>query len=449
MTNNKPLPEGWKWAKISDVATAQSGTGFPKNLQGCVNGDYPFAKVSDISEAVKANSGYLKKANNYLSVADAKKIGAKVYPQGTTLFAKIGEAVRLNRRVLCTRDFLADNNVMGLIPNIQKVIPKFLFLYTHTIDLYEYSQATTVPSVRTTDIQQISIPLPPLDEQERIVEKIETLFSQLDAGVAALKRAQAGLKRYRASVLKAAFEGHLAPQDPSDEPAEILMASVLGKSVKLDQILSKDNHQIGLPQGWMYGKLENLIYIAGRIGWRGLKAEEYTQDGPLFLSVYNLNYGEKVSFDKVFHISQERYDESPEIKIQENDILLVKDGAGIGKIGIVKNLSEPATVNSSLLLIRSSELFYPEFLFYLLKGPKMQDIVRARITGSATPHLFQRDIKQFTLLIPPYNEQIRIVAEIQRLLSVVDELEQTIVSNLLRATRMRQAILKRAFEGKL
>lgn len=163
------------------------------------------------------------------------------------------------------------------------------------------------------------------------------------------------------------------------------------------------------------------MYIAGRIGWRGLKAEEYTDEGPLLLSVYNLAGKETVDLKNVNHISMQRYDESPEIQLQENDILLAKDGAGIGKLGIVKNLTVPATVNSSLLVIRSREAFIPKYLFYVLKGPKMQSIVKSKITGSATPHLFQRDIKNFTLCIPPINEQMEIVLRMENRFSIIEK----------------------------
>jgi type I restriction enzyme S subunit len=135
--------------------------------------------------------------------------------------------------------------------------------------------------------------------------------------------------------------------------------------------------------------------------------------------------------------------------LRESDILLAKDGAGIGKIGIVKDLLGQATVNSSLLVIRSSDIFIPEFLFYLLKGPQMQGIVRARIAGSATPHLFQRDIKQFTLLIPPLEEQRRIVAEVERRLESARAVESAVEAGLKRARRLRQAVLRSAFEGRL
>jgi type I restriction enzyme S subunit len=117
-----------------------------------------------------------------------------------------------------------------------------------------------------------------------------------------------------------------------------------------------------LPFGWAQAKLEELVYFAGRIGWRGLKAKEYTESGPLLLSVYNLNKGNNVDFTDANHVSWDRYEESPEIKLQENDILLAKDGAGIGKLGIVKDLPCEATINSSLLLIRALETFDPKYL---------------------------------------------------------------------------------------
>jgi len=325
----------------------------------------------------------------------------------------------------------------------------FLMHYLNFFDYHDYVTGTTRLKLNQAQMRRIPVFLPPLDEQERIVAKIETLFSQLDSGVASLKRIQAALKRYRASVLKAAFEGKLVPQDPADEPATGLLEELFGAKY-LEKIAPSEISILPyVPPGWAFGKLENLIYIAGRIGWRGLKAEEYTLDGPLFLSVFNLNKGDYIDFTDVHHISIERYDESPEIQLRENDILLTKDGAGIGKIGIVKNLPGKATVNSSLLVIRASKIFIPEFLFYFLKGPQMQDVVRARVTGSATPHLFQRDIKQFTLLIPPLIEQKKIVIEIEQRLSVLSEVEKMITAQLAHSHRLRQTILKSAFEGRL
>lgn len=152
-----------------------------------------------------------------------------------------------------------------------------------------------------------------------------------------------------------------------------------------------------------------MAELKGRIGWRGLTAKEYTKGGPLFLSVHSLNYGDYVDFRDAFHISEERYDESPEIMLQENDILICKDGAGIGKVGIVGALPGKATINSSLLLIRSGNCVLPKFLYRCLSSPYFQAIVNSRLNGATTPHLYQRDIAEFPVLLPSLPEQQRIV----------------------------------------
>lgn len=200
---------------------------------------------------------------------------------------------------------------------------------------------------------------------------------------------------------------------------------------------------------WCVAKLENLIYMSARIGWKGLKADEYTEEGPMFLSVHGLNYGENVNYDVAYHITQERYDESPEIMLQENDILLCKDGAGIGKLGIVKDLNEPATVNSSLLVVRGREALNYKYLYYFMAGPSLQNIAKERISGTAIPHLFQRDIKEFSLEIPSLEEQDEIVLRVESLFTKTDAIEAKYINLKAQIDNLPQAILVKAFKGEL
>jgi type I restriction enzyme S subunit len=208
--------------------------------------------------------------------------------------------------------------------------------------------------------------------------------------------------------------------------------------------------EINPPEGWSACDLEEHVYIAGRIGWRGLKAEEYTPSGPVLLSVPNLNHGDTVDFGKVNHISQDRYDESPEIKLKQGDTLLVKDGAGIGKLGFVQNLPNDGTVNSSLLVVRpQDELLIHKYLFYYLKGPQFQQLALQRITGSATPHLFQKDIKRLRVLVPPRAEQPRIIAKLEHCLSAVSAIRDHLSRVPAILKRFRQAVLAAACSGRL
>lgn len=204
-----------------------------------------------------------------------------------------------------------------------------------------------------------------------------------------------------------------------------------------------------LPKGWIAVELKTHVYIAGRIGWRGLKRSEYTRSGPRFLAVKNILPDGKIDFDDTDHLSQERYNESPEIQLRRNDVLLTKDGT-IGKVGMVDALSGPTTVNSSILVVRpNDELIFDRYLFHYLRGPKFQEIARERITGSAIPHLFQKDIKKLEALVPPLAEQKRIVAKLEKLLEKVDASRARLdkIPRLLK--RFRQSVLAAACSGKL
>ncbi|MBK9258127.1 MAG: restriction endonuclease subunit S [Saprospiraceae bacterium] len=173
-----------------------------------------------------------------------------------------------------------------------------------------------------------------------------------------------------------------------------------------------------------------------------------TKKWPTFLSVYSLNYGDYVDYSQAYHISKERYDESPEIMLRNGDILICKDGAGIGKLGIIKDLQEPATINSSLLLIRPSKQVQLKFLYYYLLSEHFQKIVNSRIMGATTPHLYQRDLVEFFIAFPPLSEQKRIVSKIEELMNLCDELETSVKVNQEYTTLLYQTALKEALQPK-
>lgn len=200
-----------------------------------------------------------------------------------------------------------------------------------------------------------------------------------------------------------------------------------------------------MKNGWQKKQLGELAELKGRIGWRGLTAKEYTKTGPLFLSVHSLNYGDYVDFRDAFHISEERYIESPEIMLQENDVLICKDGAGIGKLGIVGELPERTTINSSLLLIRSGKDILPKFLYRCLSSPYFQQIVNSRLNGATTPHLYQRDITEFPVVLPPFSEQQRIVGILDEAFEGIARAKANAEKNLLNARALFESHLQSVF----
>ena len=200
MSHMKEIPKRWNRIRIKDICKIYQGYGFPKNIQGYSAGEFPFYKVGDISKNVKLGFKYLEICENYIDRETLTKLKAKPCPVNTIVFAKIGEALKLNRRAILKRPGLVDNNAIGLKANDLGSLDLFLYFFLNTVKLERYSRATTVPSVRKTDIEEIPFPLPPLPEQHQIVSKIEELFSELDSGIESLKKAQEQLKTYRQAV---------------------------------------------------------------------------------------------------------------------------------------------------------------------------------------------------------------------------------------------------------
>lgn len=224
----------WKTSSIGRIAEITSGFGFPKEWQGRQVGDYPFAKVSDISRAVATENGSLTGAANWIEREDLRPLRARPVPTGSVVFAKIGEALRLNRRAITRLPVVLDNNCMALSPHADRVEPEFLFRFMWTIDLNPFAVATAVPSVRRGDVADLPINLPPLLEQREIVRRIETAFAWIDQLASEATSARRLVDRLDQAILAKAFRGELVPQDPSDEPASVLLDRIKAERTTAD-----------------------------------------------------------------------------------------------------------------------------------------------------------------------------------------------------------------------
>ncbi|MBL0500364.1 restriction endonuclease subunit S [Aeromonas caviae] len=132
-------PETWFHITLGDVVRVSSGMGFPQKYQGKQEGIYPVYKVGDISNAVINHKGKAFLAGNYVGELEANELKGEIFCEGTTLFAKIGEAIKLNRRAFVTRAGLADNNVMAVIPE-ELISKRFIYYFMRTVDLTDASR---------------------------------------------------------------------------------------------------------------------------------------------------------------------------------------------------------------------------------------------------------------------------------------------------------------------
>ncbi|MFZ5994293.1 MAG: restriction endonuclease subunit S [Thermodesulfobacteriota bacterium] len=468
-----------KLLPLGDVVEIVSGFGFPKGMQGKVHGELPFFKVGDISVAWNSGQKKLTQAQHYIDHPEASAIKARPFPKGTVVFAKIGEAIKLNRRAILGQLSIVDNNVMGLIPREGVVDQNYLFYWTLMLRLGDISQATTVPSVRKSDVEQLSFPWIPLDQQKRIVAEIEKQFSRLDEAIANLKRVKANLKHYKAAVLKAAVEGKLTEEwrkaHPDVKPADKLLKRILaerrakweelelakmramGKEPKDDKWKSKykeptepDITKLNqLPEGWLWVRLEQVterITKGSSPNWQGF---DYVEKGIPFVRSQNVLWG-KLDIGTVAHLPKEFNEKEAKSVLQVGDVLLNIVGASIGRSAIVSEEVQGGNVNQAVAVIRLvSGGLRNTFLMYYLVSANAQDQINQEKVDVARANISLSDIADLAALLPPEKEQEKIMDEIARRLTITEKLELEIECNMKRAERLRQSILRKAFSGGL
>ncbi|MDE2150080.1 MAG: restriction endonuclease subunit S [Gammaproteobacteria bacterium] len=314
---------------------------------------------------------------------------------------------------------------------------------------------TTVQNLEMPRLLRHEIPVVPLAEQRGIVAELETQLTRLDASGAALKRVQANLKRYRASVLKAACEGRLVPTEA--ELARSEGRSFESGSELLERILNHRREQwtgrgkykeaaiptVGAvtetPEGWAWTTVEQL---STKVVDGVHKKPKYVSSGIPFVTVRNLTAGPGISFDKLNYVSPQDHKEFIKRANPENgDILISKDGT----LGVVRAIKTDAvfSIFVSVAMIKPVVREMSSFLEIALSAPQVQRQMVPK--GSGLQHIHLEDLREDCIPLPPLSEQHRIVAEVERRFSVLEKLETTVAANLKRAERLRQSILADAF----
>lgn len=205
-----------------------------------------------------------------------------------------------------------------------------------------------------------------------------------------------------------------------------------------------------IPTHWNIIKINNVCNLLGRIGWRGLTTSDYREDGPILLGVTNISRDFTLDLSNLTRISQERYDESPEIKVQQNDILLAKSGATTGKVCLVENIEEPTTVNAAVNIIRpNTNIVHPKFVYYFLASDIMQKKLFSFSSISAQPNLFQRDIRKLSVVIPPVEEQESISVILDKKVHKTNSLIRAIKKQIEKLLEYRESLILSALTGQI
>jgi type I restriction enzyme S subunit len=444
----------WQRIRLGDVATVLNGAPFKSELFGR-EGGVPLIRIRDVltsSSDTRYLGGYEAR---YAVVAGDLLVGM----DGDFNCARWrGAPGVLNQRV-CK---------ITVDPSAYE--PRFLdcVLPGYLRAINEATSSVTVKHLSSRSLEDIPLPLPPFSEQRALADEIEKQFSRLDEAVANLQRVRASLKRYRAAVLRAAFEGSLVVTDAERAMrlgskatrGETLEAWIhrsrrenwLGRGKLEDAAAPGDDTKVELPEGWALVSWEAVLaaedgaFKRGPFGSALTKAMFVDSGYKVYEQYCPIN--DDCSFAR-YYITPEKFEQMRAFEVRAGDFLISCSGVTLGRITRVPAQFEQGVINQALLRVRlNTEVLDPTYFLHLFRSPQFQRYLFDRSAGAAIPNLRGVDeLKAIPIAVPPMAEQLRVVAEVDRRLSIIGEVEAEVDANLKRAQALRQAVLSKVFQS--
>lgn len=400
------IPEGWTKNKVIRLFdTIGSGT-TPKNITS----DFP---VVNWIQSGDITGSFMPACKNVISANLLSQYSAlKVYPAPFIIIAMYGASV--GNASISLIDGCVNQACCVLSSPSCNLHYAFYVIKSAQSYLVRKAVGGGQPNISQETIKQLWLPLPPLFTQDIIVRNLDATCSKIDDLLSSVHASIEEYKKLKQAVItQAVTKGVRGEREMKDSGVEWVSY---------------------IPVDWNTIKLKYCTYIRARLGWRALKADEYVESGFPFLSAFNI-VNNALHFTNLNYINQFRYDESPEIQLKVGDVLLVKDGAGIGKCAIVENMPIPSTVNGSIAVISSTSFITPKYLYYYFLSAMFQQHIDLLKDGMGVPHLFQSDLKEIKIAFPSKDEQKEIAdyldakcAEIDRLIAKKEQLVKELES---------------------
>lgn len=417
------IPEKWEINKIKHFFKVLGGATPKSDEESFWDGGIVWITPVDIYE----NQNEIKDSLRKITQSGLKSCGAHLLPADSIIVstrAPIG-LIAISKVELCT-----NQGCKSLVPQ-GNVFSKYLLYYltTQAKVLNEFGRGTTFLELSSFSLSNFKFPYPPLSEQKAIADYLDAKCAKIDAFIAKQKTVVEKLKEYKQSVITEAVTKGLNPAVPMKTSGVEWIGNI--------------------PKKWNVFRIKNVAFLKGRIGWQGLKSDEYQEDGPFLVTGKDFKNG-KIDWMSCVHITEERFDEAPEIHIRENDLLITKDGT-VGKVAIAKNCPLKVSLNSGVLLIRSknNSFFDQKFLYYVLCSNIFWMWFLSTLNGNSTIiHLYQEDFSNFSFSLPPLSEQKEIADYLDAKCAKIDAFiakKQTVIEKM---TEYKKSLIYECVTGK-
>lgn len=405
-----------KWKEVLEIKSGKN----QKDVAD-INGRYP----------IYGSGGIIGYSKEYLC------------PAGTTI---IGRKGTINSPLYVNEPFWNVDTAFGLIPS-QQLVSKYLYYFCCYFNFKALDKSTTIPSLAKRDLENVEMPVPPLDEQSRIVAHIDELFSELEKAVGTLKTTKEQLEVYRQAVLKAAFEGKYTKWwrknhnvSANEEYCELRKENQVFKDTSGDE----NELSLNIPDEWVKVRLGEIFDV--EVGATPSRQHaEYWNGSIPWVSSGEVRF---TTINKTREMITDIGLKNASTNLQPiGTVLLAMIGEGKtrGQSAIL-NIPAAHNQNTAAILV-SKTLCQPKYIYYFLQ--LNYENTRRVGSGNNQKALNKERVRAIRVPFAPIAEQSIIVKEIEKRLSICENIEQTVNTALAQADAMRQSILKQAFEGKI
>jgi type I restriction enzyme S subunit len=422
------VPEHWNVNRLKLIASVQGGIAKGKDTAGQETVRLPYLRVANVQD------GYLDLTEIATMEISDNEIGRYLLQTGDVLMNEGGDFDKLGRGYIWRGEIAPcshQNHVFAVRP--YRVSPEWLNAITGSAYAQFYfktrsKQSTNLASISSTNLMELPVILPPAKDQETILRFLDRETAKIEALIGEQQRLIELLKEKRQAVISHAVTKGLSLVAPMKDSGVEWLGTV--------------------PKHWNVSRLGFESWVRARLGWKGLKAEEYVEDGYVLLSTPNIK-GAAIDFENVNYINEHRYEESPEIRLCVGDVLLAKDGSTLGTVNLVRCLPRPSTVNSSIAVITPGDRLEGAFLYYLFETSYMENTIQRIKGGMGVPHLFQEDLNKFFIPLPPVSEQQKIAGLLDHETAKFDALVAEAERGIMLLQERRTALISAAVTGKI
>lgn len=422
------IPSHWEIVKLSHAISKIAD--IDHYMPDSVENGYPYLMIGDL----KARCSDIDFKNcKQISEEDYIALSKKIRPlKGDLILARYASIGNVSY-VDINSEFVVSYGCLTIQTRKDFMNSKYLF---HIIksdqfanESNQYINSNTQGNLGLDSLTKIKIVLPPLAEQEGIAAWLDEKCEEIDAAIAKVDREIELIDELKQSEISRVVTRGLNPNAP---------------------LRSSDIDWIGdIPKHWEIAPLKFKCSLKGRIGWNGLKSDEFKESAYAYLVTGQDFRGADIDWSKCYQIDKWRYDEDPFIQLENGDILITKDGT-IGKIAKVSGLDKPACLNSGIFVMKQlGEFFSQQYLYWVLVSPQLlafNNYVAGQ--GTTIQHLYQNVFENMPLLVPPLSEQHEIADYLDKKCAEIDGLKAKLKMKRDALTELRQSLISEVVTGK-